>query len=144
MTEQVQQIDPWAEAFNRIDEITAKLSDLTHQYGGDVVDLTLQVVRFDGVVTVATGLVGLLLLFVCIWATWYGMMRILPSSKTFGQYGSADKYEFWGITFGVIGAAGGIINFIITVVFLTNFWAWIAIIEPKIALAKKVLDGIVH
>lgn len=135
-------LDPWEEAFSRADQFAEKLKDIASEHGADAVELTLEVVRFEGVAQVGTGLaVGMiaLLLFGLFWwgFTWYAVSKTAPNN-----HGRTDKYEFFGVAFQIIGGAGGCAFLTATIVHLLNMWAWIAIFAPKIALAKKLIDSV--
>ena len=119
-----------------------KLKEIASDHGADAVDLTLEVIRFEGVAQIGAGLAMGLLALVMGGLFWWGFNWYAKSTTAENSHGATDKYEFFGVTFQISGGILGCGFFIATVVHLVNMWAWIAIFAPKVALAKKLIDSV--
>ena len=135
-------VDPWAEAFSRADQFAEKLKEIATDHGADAVDLTIEVVRFEGIAIIGTGsLLGMLVL-AFLGLFWWGFTWYGKSTTASNSHGNTDKYEFFGTAFQIVGGCGASGFAIGAVIHLVDVWAWIAIFAPKIALAKKLIDSV--
>ena len=115
---------------DRISQVAAKLTELGEQYGPDVIDAALMVVRLNGVEQAL-----------------YGVFFLVPAlslgylcCKLCRRIAKKDEDELGGIAFfaGFLSLGGSLI----AGYFVLGLWTWVAIFDPKLAVAKRILDGV--
>jgi hypothetical protein len=111
------------------------------KYGPDVADAALWVVRVDGIQSIVSGFVALLILTASV----YAFLRTLRWVRS----DEFDNDEFTGIPFfigsiviGIGSIVIGIVSSMIAIDKLLNVWNWIAIFEPKLWLAKQIMASV--
>lgn len=135
------EINIWEEVFSRMDELAIKLSDIGNKYGGDVVDLTLAVVRFEGIAHVGKG-VALLGAAGSLAYVFKKFLKYYNKNETrHNDY--VDGYVVIGMCGMIASGVGGCIAAVVSLVHLINPWKWIAIFEPKVALAKQIISSMI-
>ncbi len=106
-------------------ELLTKFDDLATQYAPDVIDAALNVVVINGLSSIITSLS----LFFAVWLL-YKFLKV----KIDGIEDEVGKFIgivfFWLLLFSMSSAAFARI---------TEIWNWIAIFDPKLALAHKLL-----
>lgn len=125
------------------DKVVSMLDALQHgvttvgnsvvKYTPDVVDAGLWVVRIDGIQTLTFSILGLLAAFI-----------LGHASYKFWKY-LEKECELDGpvIVFPLFGGIITIIMIIGNTITLLNVWNWVAIFEPKLYLAKQIIDSVV-
>jgi hypothetical protein len=123
------------------DAIVAKLGTLADKYGPEVLDAALMVIRLKGVGSVATGLFSAVLTF---FALRYGL-RLAAEGKRISniwwmpETPASAPDGTWQIVFGVVLCCAACAGALISFVCLTDLWTYVAIIEPKLWVAKRLL-----
>jgi hypothetical protein len=126
------------------DAMVAKLATLADKYGPEVIDSALLVVRLDGVKTILMGIVFAALAGAGAFA-WRRLFRAYrPVAAAWSQYWASHtprpKESDDPYIFGLIGlAVASVVCAIAAVVHLLDFWAYVAIAEPKLWVAKRLL-----
>lgn len=130
---------------NAVDAVVAKLGTLAEKYGPDVVDSALWVIRLDGIQTIAIGVVFGLVSLACgmAWRKLYAAYKPVAaewrhyyrSSSTTRPERDENDYQI-GLTILAIITAG---LFIVAAIHLLSFWSYVAIFEPKLWVAKRLL-----
>lgn len=125
-----------AEIQFNVDQAIAKLGELVSKHGPQAVDLAAQVVQVQavgnlgiGVLTSAASIAGFI-----------GVARHIQSTKA--RYG--ERYDITD-TSPVIVAGGGTISAIaglVALTYLLDVWNWVALSNPKLALAHQVLTRV--
>ena len=117
-------------------EILDKLDALATQYTPEVVDGAIAAVQVTGVGNIIWGLAGAVCAYLCWWL-----------SRNFTQYARKKKQEDgymsdWELGI-AIGFGAGIfftgLMAMLSVVYLFDIWNWVAIFNPKLALAHRIL-----
>ncbi len=124
-----------AEIQFNVDEALAKAGELVAKHGPQVIDGAAQVVRINAVQSLLTGaLAGGLL---------YGGIRAFSffAQKAKAAYDEDDlgmPMIGWGVLIGVDVIACGIAT-AFTLGNIFDVWAWVALFNPKLALAHQLL-----
>ncbi len=116
---------------NRLQAIADKLADLAEQYGPEVTDAMLAVTRLQGFEYLIYGVLFLIPSVIIGLFAWYKFLKSGIKNKDIDEIGT-------GLLLGTVSALG----FIITGSFLFDIWTWVAIFEPKLAIARKLLEGV--
>lgn len=106
-------------AFNKLGEVAAK-------YGPQAVDVAAEVVRVNAIGTIVVGLACAVLLGLCIFFFRWGLKK------------NQDNYydDYMPV---LVSSSCGIILFgIAAALHLLNIWAWVALFNPKLALARDI------
>lgn len=105
-------------------ELLAKFDDLATQYTPEVVDAALSVVQVNGISSI---LFGISLIIIVVFAD---VLRV----KVFSKLNNQDKqvWSFFALVFMTISS-------IMAFFYLTSVWTWVAIFNPKLALAHQLL-----
>lgn len=109
------------------------VGDAAVKYAPDVADAVLGVIRINGLSAVMTALISFVLLMFVGCFLW----------KVHKKWLAVDPEYLKGVTgFSLLGSIiffGFASAVLITDVF--NVWNWVAIFEPKLALAKQIVDA---
>lgn len=112
-----------------------QLENLSKQYTPEVFGVAVSVIQVNGI----TEILGGLLVIVLAVAVGYISLRLY---KYAGQKYEEDYMSDWNEVQGVVQWIGLVITVSLLVIascFLFDIWNWIAIFNPKLALAKTVL-----
>ena len=124
-----------SELENKTVEILDKFDALATQYTPAVIDGAVTAVQVTAIGDLARGIFGL----ACAFATWW-------LSKNFSQYARKEKTDDymsdWEIGI-AIGMGAGILSSgiiaVTSVALLFDIWNWVAIWNPELATAHRVL-----
>lgn len=117
-------------AMDGVEKLSNMLSDVAVQYGPEVVDAALTVVRISGAGNIVVGLTLAILplFFFCnIKNLWKWALKHETSSDS----GS--------LVLVVLSGMGCVASSIVSFIMLINLWTWVAIIEPKLWVAHEIL-----
>jgi len=117
-------------------ELLDKLDKLATQYTPDVVESAVSAVQISAISNLIYGVVGLFCVVICWWLA-TNATRFCRKKKQDGGWGSD-----WEIGVALSFYVGGLVCSIMTVISiwdLFNLWNWIAILNPKLALAHRIL-----
>lgn len=130
----------------------AHIGDQVVKYSPDVADAALWVVRIDGLGNLLIGLLGLGMIAVshalfrkAVWHRGQHIIAWRAYIETKGkeeriQKDDADYHDFWRfitlLTSGFSGFAG-----LIAVARFLDIWNWVAVFEPKLFIAKQIIDA---
>jgi hypothetical protein len=114
-----------------------KVGETVVKYSPDVADAALWVVRIDGIQSLITGLIFLIVIF----PLWSWQKRLWQWGSKIGW--DSDDAQM-GFAFGSAPLVAGIvISAVVVKKTLLNAWVWIAVFEPKLWLAKQIIDAVV-
>lgn len=114
-------------ALDGIDKLSNMLSEVAVQYGPDVVDAALTVVRISGAGELIIGFVVLI-------------SAIIYFCKLKSLWGWAIKKDDEAhCLIPIFGTVGAVITAIVGLIILINPWYWVAVIEPKLWVAHQIL-----
>ena len=117
-------------------DILDKLENLATQYTPEVIDAATSAVTVTALGNILSGIVGIGAAIFALWVT-----------KNFAKYcrrkrqeeGWMSDWEIgWALGLGVGGITSGLIA-LISVWSLFDVWNWVALFNPKLALAHRVL-----
>ena len=112
-----------------------KLTNLADKYGSEVTDAALLAVRVNGASSLVSG--GLALAFAAgaaYAAYWFG--KKASETRKDDPYGSGEVPLLAGaIVAGFVSVVAGLIGSTM----LLNVWNWVAIVEPKLWIAKRLM-----
>lgn len=115
-----------------IDAALAKLGDLVAKHGLDAVNLAAQVVQVNAIDTLVSGLGYATIGGALFMAARFSLRRLQAMDSSY------DGALGWGLALGSTSAATLLLAYF-AVACLTNVWAWVALFNPKLALAHDVL-----
>lgn len=129
-----------AKALNKLttatEAVVAKLGTLAEKYGPEAIDAGLWVVRVNGLRDLA---------FSALWLGLSGVLLFWLAPKLWARataYNEANPRDIWhverripGVLLYVLGAFTGAI----AAFCFFDVWTWVAIFEPKLWVAKKLL-----
>lgn len=122
--------DSAAKALDKItagaDVLTAKLGELATQYGPDVVDAALMVARVEAGQFLIFGVVALV-----ISAVFFPIAR--RAQKSDPSWNTPKACFFWILTLTPLAASAK---------HLLDVWNWVGLFEPKLWIARRLLDGV--
>lgn len=126
------------EFWSRFDELAEKFAEYTADYGPQVVDLGLNVVRIDGLSALLPAIVILALIMVLA-------RKAYPKLLDF--YREQFAIEWRNRSEGLILLSGiaqlpFFVAFIICLVNLLNIWNWIAVFAPELEVARRIIGGV--
>ena len=121
----------------KIVSILDQLEALAKQYSPEVLDSAIDVVRMTGVSTILEGFIWGLAAIGCFFLAKY-LVIFLSKKEKEGKY-EDGPWELFKILCFIVGAVFVIIFTIACFGNVFDTWSWIAIFDPKLALAKKVL-----
>jgi len=117
-------------------DILDKLDALTTQYAPDVVDKTIQAVVITGISNLVYALVG----FLAMYGSWYATKKMTAFCiKQKEKNGYMSDWETCCILANVIGGSVCFAFAMVSIRMLFDVWNWIAIFNPELALAHRVL-----
>lgn len=117
-------------------DILDKLEVLTTQYAPEVGEAALQVVQMSGVVAIGNAF-ACAILAVCVAKLTQYVCKFCAKKEEAERYDSPwDAAGFLSLAIGVVV---GLIFLIASLTDLLNFWNWVAIFSPELALAHKLL-----
>lgn len=112
-----------------------KLTNLAEKYGSEVTDAALLAVRVNGVHELVLATVGGTMAAAIGYAAYRCGKKAAAVLKD-NPYGSGEIPYFFGAAgLGLVSAMAGLINGIA----LFNVWNWVAIFEPKLWIAKRLM-----
>lgn len=117
-------------------ELLDKLDKLATQYTPEVVDSAVSAVQITAINNLIYGVVGLFCAVICWWLA-VNFSKFCRKKKQEGGWGCD-----WEISFALSFYVGGMVCSIIAIISiwdLFNLWNWIAIYNPKLALAHRLL-----
>ncbi len=115
----------------RLDAIADKLEQLAAQYGPEVTDAMMSVTRLQGFEYLIYGVLFIIPSFIIAVFAWRKCIKPGMKNKDIDQMGP-------GLMMGAVSAMG----FIVAGGHLFDIWVWVAIFEPKLAIARKLLEGV--
>ena len=121
--------------------VVAKLGTLAEKYGPEAIDAGLSVVRIGGVAAVVSGTavgVAAYLAFKfgrSVFVVGQLINREWQKPSTPASAPSGDFQMLVGVV--LLAASGG--GLLFAVISVANVWNWVAIFEPKLWIAKKLL-----
>ena len=115
----------------RLDAMADKLSELAAQYGPEVTDAVLAVTRLQGFEYLIYGVLFFIPSFLIARYAWYSFLKEGYKNKDIDEIGP-------GLIIGAVSTLG----FLITASNLFDIWVWVAIFEPKLFIAHKILSGL--
>ena len=121
----------------KIVSILDQLEALAKQYSPEVLDSAIDVVRMTGVSTILEGFICGLAAIGCFFLAKH-LVIFLSKKEKEGKY-EDGPWELFKILCFIVGAVFVIIFTIACFANVFDTWSWIAIFDPKLALAKKVL-----
>ena len=110
-------------------ELMEKLDKLATEYAPDVIDSAIEVVRVSGFGSLIYGLLAVGFIF----SLWLAYKKI----KSY-EIDSAYEEPIWGGFF-LVSIVGGVISVVVIIETLFDIWTWVAIFNPKLALAHQIL-----
>lgn len=132
MSEKLEQkaIEVIDKAMDGVEKLSNMLSDVAVQYGPEVVDAALTVVRITGANKIFVGLILLTLPFLFF----YNLKELWKWAGKHDKDSESGSYVLI-LMIGVVCSIFTAMSFIT----LTNLWSWVAIIEPKLWVAHEIL-----
>lgn len=119
--------------------VGAKLTELANQYGGDLLDLALNIYRVKALGELLIGLV-LLSLTIVLWVfyvkIWWQKVTVNFNAPS-GERGAARG--FVAVALAIFSLFTGSIAF----TQLTNIWYWVGVFEPKLYVAYLILEKVI-
>ena len=117
-------------------ELLDKLDSLATQYTPDVINAASSAVSITAMGNILTGFFGL----GCIWLVWW----ITKNFATYARRKAEDEgwMSDWDIGWFLILGIGGVTSTVFALASipnLFNIWNWVAIVNPKLALAHRIL-----
>lgn len=115
---------------NAVDAMTAKLATLAEKYGPEAIDAGLSVVRIKGASELIVGAAGIAVSVGAAGLARWAITR-LGKAEPIDQ----DGYGFVAVAsfFAMVGSA------VFSLHRLLDIWNWVAVFEPKLWIAKKLL-----
>lgn len=127
-----------AKVINMLDALqtgAVHIGEQVVKYSPDVADAVLWVIRIDGLQTILSGLVMLILSFFCIgWAK-----KLITWAHKYSEESSGVSY-----TGAILGCGILIIPVFIAYDALTNIWNYVSVFEPKLYLAKRIVSAAIN
>lgn len=106
---------------------------LGEKYGPEVIDSALWVVRINGINNILSNVLGVVLAAGTVWVCWhYGLKEWRAHDDKENTNPAIIMSTSFGILFGSI-------IFIICASSVLNIWHWVAIFEPRLWIARKLL-----
>lgn len=117
-------------------EILEKLDALATQYTPEVMDAAITAVKITAIGNLVWGVFGL----VCAGVAWWLTKNFTGYCRVKKQDGGwmSDWQIGWALGFGIGGAVSTFIA-LFAISSLFEVWNWVAIFEPKLALAHRAL-----
>ena len=121
----------------KIVSILDQLEALAKQYSPEVLDSAIDVVRMTGISNILEGIICGLAAIGCFFLAKYTVILFYKRENE-DKHGDGP-WELFKILCFIVGAVFVIIFTIACFANVFDTWSWIAIFDPKLALAKKVL-----
>jgi len=124
-----------------VDQALAKLGELVTKHGPQAVDVAAQVVQVNAVGQIAQGAVMAVLAAVSAVAA---LRLVVPVKKAWSYEPGYDNATLavGGLLGVVLLTCGVLIAGLCAALALTDAWAWVALFNPKLALAHTILAKI--
>ena len=134
-----------------VDQALTKLGELVSKHGPQAVDLAAEVVRVNAIGTIVPGLIGALVSAASVYGACklyaLGTRKNKEHAAAYNAYlkdrtGTLSNPDDESIApFGIAIGLGVVALFstITSLVLLTDVWAWVALFNPKLALAREVI-----
>ena len=116
-------------------EILDKLDSITTQYAPDVVNSAIKVVQVNGLSRIFYGIIGIIGCFICVIVAKKLANKCTELKK---RDGYNSDWEVGVAVSCVVGAVVTIVLAICSIIELCDVWNWIAMFDPKLALANKL------
>lgn len=116
-------------------EILDKLDSIATQHAPDVINSAIKVVQVDGVSHIFYGIIGIIGCFTCVIVA-KKLANKCTELKKSGGYNS--DWEVGIAVSYILGTVVTIVLAICSIIELFDVWNWIAMFNPKIALANKL------
>ena len=117
-------------------ELFDRLDSLATQYTPDVVEAAVTAVSVTAIGRIAEGFIGLGCAFIAWWLATH-FTEYCRKKKDDGGFMSN-----WEVGVAIGFGVGGLVTSIIALISISNLmhiWNWVAIFNPKLALAHKIL-----
>ena len=112
-----------------------KLTNLAEKYGSEVTDAALLAVRVNGASSLVLGVLALTFAAGAAYAAYWFGKKVNETLKD-DPYGSGDvPLMAASIVAGFVSAVAGLIGSTM----LLDVWNWVAIVEPKLWIAKRLM-----
>lgn len=117
-------------------EILGKLEVLAKQFAPEVMDAAVGVVQVSGISRIAVGFILLSLAFATYKiSTW--LYEFFKKKKEDDGY--LSDWEIGYTTVAVVGSMAFCVLVVIGALQIFDIWSWVAIFNPKLALAKQIM-----
>lgn len=129
-----------SELENKVVDILDKLESITVNYAPEVANAAIQVIRFEGIGVIFSGLILLII------SVTTGVLAFKIGNYFMSKYKESGSpyYEDSGIAAYVIWMVAGALSVYIfgtSLEKLTDFWVWVAIFNPELAMAHKIMES---
>lgn len=121
------------ELLDALQQGAVKVGDAMVQYSPDVVDAALQIVRIDGAASIFEGFVLGVLAYIG-----YKFCRRMYKALEDAKPTDDEVPLMLGVA---LSGPTTIVLAILSVSKVTQIWNWVAIFEPKLALAKRIVEA---
>lgn len=135
-----------AETDKQIAGILGKLNDALDafsaaatEHGDLAVETALSVARVTAASTLVDGAVGIALF--CIAAALFWKFAAPWVKQSWDMYDGGDKMMLGGVGYGMAALAFGVVGTILALN-IFSVWAWVGLFEPKLYIAKQILDKV--
>lgn len=108
-------------------ELLGKLEDLSTEYAPEVIDAAAASVQVTAAQQLVYGVVWLIVGLICVW----GVKKAYTNPDGFTEGGACVVI--------VVGCVVSFVSIIMVIFNLTDLWTYVALINPKLALAHKIL-----
>ena len=117
-------------------ELLQKLDTLATQYAPDVVDAAFRAITITSANNLVTGAVSVIVGAVIVWGTykWWGF-----TSKKYEEEGPYSEWDIGRYLGAMIGAIASVILLGVGTARLVDIWNCVALFDPKLALAHRIL-----
>ena len=116
-------------------EILDKLDAVATQYASDGINSAIKVVQVNGVADIFYGMIGIIGCFICVIVAIKLANKCTELKK---RYGYNSDWEVGVAISYILGAVVTIVLAICSIIELCDVWNWIAMFDPKLALANKL------
>ena len=117
-------------------DILNQMEALTKQFAPDVVDAGMEVTRLNGIASVVAGVVML----ICAYPVYTQAVRLfLFFKKKKEEDGYMSDWEMGSVAVSICAPVVIILLVIFGAALVFDVWNWVAIFNPKLALAKSIM-----
>jgi len=117
-------------------DILDKLEALTTQYTPEVIEKAVQAVSVSGVASIVEALLGLVVAYGLFLAT-KNLGAFFMKKKE--EDGDSSDWEIGYCLTYFIGGVATLITVLASLIVLFSVWNWVAIFNPELAIAHKIL-----